>query len=64
MNDITANLIYRPYELEKWLADTNVPLSNEEIVDMSVYFNENNLCTKNEIFDIIEVDKDNKKQTK
>ena len=64
MNDIPANLIYSPYELEKWLADTNVPLSNEEIVDMSVYFNENNLCTKNEIFDIIEVDKDNKKQTK
>ena len=64
MNDIPANLIYRPYELEKWLADTNVPLSNEEIVDMSVYFNENNLCTTNEIFDIIEVDKDNKKQTK
>ena len=64
MNYIQANLIYSPYELEKWLADTSVSLSNEEIVDMSVYFNENNLCTKNEIFDIIEVDKDNKKQTK
>ena len=64
MNDIPANLIYSPYELEKWLAETSVPLSNEEIVDMSVYCNENNLCTTNEIFDIIEVDKDNKKQTK
>ena len=64
MNDIPANLIYSPYELEKWLNETNVSLSNEEIVDMSVYFNENNLCTTNEIFDIIEVDKDNKKQTK
>ena len=64
MNDIPANLIYSPYELERWLDETSVPLSNEEIVDMSVYFNENNLCTKNEIFDIIEVDKDNKKQTK
>ena len=64
MNDIPANLIYSPNELEKWLADTSVPLSNEEIVDMSVYFNENNLCKTNEIFDIIEVDKDNKKQTK
>ena len=64
MNDIPANLIYSPYELEKWLADTNVPLSNEEIVDMSVYFNENNLCTTKEIFDIIEVDEDNKEQTK
>ena len=64
MNKIPANLIYSPYELEKWLADTSVPLSNEEIVDMSVYFNENKLCTTNSIFDIIEVDKDNKKQTK
>ena len=48
MNDIAANLLYSPEELEKWLADTSVPLSNEEIVDMSVYFNENNLCTTNE----------------
>ena len=64
MNDIPANLIYSPYELEKWLADTNVPLSNEEIVNMSVYFNENKLCKTNERFDIIEVNKDNKKQTK
>lgn len=64
MNCIPANLIYSPYELEKWLADTNVPLSNEEIVNMSVYFNENNLCKTNEILDIIEVNKDNKKQTK
>ena len=64
MNDITANLIYSPNELEKWLADTSVPLSNEEIVNMSVYFNENKLCKTNEIFDIIEVNKDNKKHTK
>lgn len=64
MNDIPANLIYRPNELEKWLAETSVPLSNEEIVNMSVYFNENNLCKTNDIFDIIEVDKDNKKHTK
>ena len=64
MNYIPANLIYSPNELEKWLADTSVPLSNEEIVDMSAYFNENNLCITNEIFDIIEVDKDNKTQTK
>ena len=55
MNNIPANLIYSPYELEKWLNETNVPLSNEEIVDMSVYFNENKLCTTNEIFDIIKI---------
>lgn len=40
MNDIPANLIYSPYELEKWLDETSAPLSNEEIVDMSAYFNE------------------------
>ena len=54
MNDIPANLIYSPKELERWLDETSVPLSNEEIVNMSVYFNENKLCTTNEIFDIIE----------
>ena len=64
MNDIPANLIYSPYELERFLDETSVPLSNEEIVNMSAYFNEKNLCTTNDIFDIIEVDKDNKKQTK
>ena len=64
MNNIPANLIYSPYELEKWLDDTSVPLSNDEIVNMSAYFNKKNLCTTNEIFDIIEVDKDNKQQTK
>ena len=64
MNYIPATLIYRPNELERWLDETSVSLSNEEIVDMSVYFNENNLCTTNEVFNIIEVDKDNKKQTK
>ena len=63
MNDIPATLIYSPKELERWLDDTSVPLSDDEIVIMSAYFNENNLCTTNEIFDIIKVDKD-KKQTK
>ena len=55
MNNIPANLIYSPNELERWLDETSAPLSNEEIVDMSVYFNENNLCTTNEIFDIIKI---------
>ena len=53
MNTIPANLIYRPNELEKWLDETSVPLSDDEIVNMSAYYNENNLCTTNEIFDII-----------
>ena len=45
MNDIPANLLYDPNELERWLDDTSVPLSDEEIVNMAVYFNENRLCT-------------------
>ena len=47
MNDIPANLIYSPYELERFLDETSAPLSNEEIVNMSAYLNENKLCTTN-----------------
>ena len=64
MNDLPANLLYSPTELERWLDETSVPLSNDEIVNMSAYLNENKLCTTNDIFDIIEVDKDNKEQIK
>ena len=63
MNDIPANLTYSPNELERFLDETSVPLSDDEMKAMSAYFNENKLCTTNEIFDIIEVDK-NKEQTK
>ena len=42
MNNIPANLLYSPYELEKWLDETSAPLSNEEIKDMSVYFDSEN----------------------
>ena len=51
MNDIPANLLYDPTELEKWLDDTSVPLSDEEMKAMSAYFDsenfkyeESNLC--------------------
>ena len=47
MNDLPANLLYSPTELEKWLDETSAPLSNEEIVNMSAYLNENKLCTTN-----------------
>lgn len=47
MNDIPANLIYSPTELERFLDETSVPLSNEEIINMSAYFNEKNQCTTN-----------------
>ena len=38
MNDITENMLYSPDELEKWLDDTSVPLSDDDIRAMSVYF--------------------------
>ena len=51
MNDIPANLLCNPNELEKWLDDTSVPLSDDDIKSMSAYFDsesmqyeENNLC--------------------
>ena len=60
MTDIPANLLYNPAELEKWLDDTSVPLSDDDIRQMSAYFHsesfqyeENNLC------DIINIDKQN-----
>ena len=38
MNDIPTNLIYHPTELEKWLDETSVPLSDDEMKAMSAYF--------------------------
>ena len=38
MNDIPANLIYSPNEFERWLDDTSVPLSDDEMEEMSAYF--------------------------
>ena len=38
MNGLPANLLYIPEELEKWLDDTSVPLSDDEMKAMSAYF--------------------------
>ena len=45
MNDIQldltglpVDLIYSPNELEKWLDETSTPLSNDEMEEMSAYF--------------------------
>ena len=38
MNDITADLICNPTELEKWLDETSVPLSDDDMKAMSAYF--------------------------
>ena len=50
MNDIVANLLYSPNELEAWL-DSQPPLSDDDMKAMSAYFEqesmqfpENNLC--------------------
>ena len=37
MNDIPADLIYHPNELDKWL-DSSPPLSDDDIKFMSAYF--------------------------
>ena len=42
MNDIPANLIYSPDELEKLLDETSVPLSDDEMKAMSAYFDSEN----------------------
>ena len=38
MNDITASLLYDTTELERFLDDTSVPLSDDEMKAMSAYF--------------------------
>ena len=60
MNDIPANLLYSPNELEKWLDDTSVPLSDDEIRQMSAYFDSENFkYEESNLCDIINIDKQN-----
>ena len=42
MNELPANLLYSPTELEKWLDDTSVPLSDDDIRAMSAYYDSEN----------------------
>ena len=54
MNEIPANLLYDPEELERWLDDTSVPLSDDDIKAMSAYFDSENFqFPNNSLFDII-----------
>ena len=54
MNDIPANLLYDPNELERWLDDTSVPLSDDDIRAMSVYFDSEHFQFPDDsLFDII-----------
>ena len=58
MNDIPANLLYSPEELEKWLDDTSVPLSDDDIRAMSSYFDSENFqFPDNNLCDIIDIEK-------
>ena len=60
MNDIPENLLYSPEELEKWLDDTSVPLSDDEMKAMSVYFDSESFQFPDDsVFDIINIDKQN-----
>ena len=60
MNDIPANLLYDPNELEKWLDDTSVPLSDDDIRAMSSYFDSENFkYEESNLCDIINIDKQN-----
>ena len=53
MNDIQANLIYSPDELEKWL-DSSPPLSDDDMKAMSAYFDSESFkLPKIAVFDII-----------
>lgn len=61
MNDIPANLLYSPEELERWLDDTSAPLSDDDIRAMSAYFDSEHFqYTENNLCDIINIDKQNK----
>ena len=54
MNDITSNLIYNPDELDRWLDETSVPLSDDDIRQMSAYFqSESFQLPKQQFFDTI-----------
>ena len=61
MNDIHANLLYSPNELEKWLDDTSAPLSDDEMKAMSAYFDSENFqFPNNNLCDIIDIEKQKK----
>ena len=54
MNDIPSNLLYSPDELEKLIDDTYVPLSDDEMKAMSVYFDSESFQFPDDsLFDII-----------
>ena len=58
MNDIPADLIYSPDELDRWLDETSVPLSDDDIRQMSAYFDSESFqFPNNSLCDTIDIDK-------
>ena len=49
MNDIPADLIYHPLELDKWLDETSAPLSDDDMKAMSAYFDSESMQYEEEI---------------
>ena len=63
MSDIPADFLYSQNELEKWLDETRVPLSDDEIKAMSAYFkSESFQHEENSLCDLISIDKQNNVQ--
>ena len=64
MNDIPATLLYSPNELERWLDDTRVPLSDDEMKAMSAYYDSERLqFPNNNLCDMIDIEKQNNEMT-
>ena len=60
MNDIPANLLYSPEELERFLDDTSVPLSDDDMKAMSAYYDSEHFqFPDSDLCDIINIDKQN-----
>ena len=49
MNDISADLTCNQQELEKWLDETSAPLSDDEMIAMSAYFDSDSFQHEEEI---------------
>ena len=55
MNDISADLTCNQQELERWLDETSAPLSDDEMEEMSAYFqSESFKFPNNSLCDIID----------
>ena len=58
MNDIPANLIYSPTELDRWLDETSAPLSDDEMKAMSAYFQSESMqYEESALCDLTSIDK-------